>query len=204
VQIRCSGYSKSRGGSDGDGYQDHVPRTGRVRYRAQVRVEGVSESKTFSIEKAAAKWAGDVEREIDSGDHNAGAKQTKLAELLERYDRQVVERMPPKSAATARRQLRWWTEALAKQTGSKAPTLAQITPARIIAAREALEAEPYSRSNKPDADRYDRSPATVNRFMAALGRAIHAGRRVAPGEPQSRARRRQAPAGVVRARAVPR
>lgn len=59
------------------------------KYRAQVRVEDVSASKTFSVKTAAKQWAKDKEREIQDRLNSSVADKT-LGDMMRRYAKEVT------------------------------------------------------------------------------------------------------------------
>jgi integrase len=132
---------------------------GETSYRVQVRVKGYpAQTATFSTKTAAKLWAKTTEAAIAEGRHfkTAEAKRHTLAELVDRYAREVL---PGKRYADRREaHLAWWKDTLG------AYSLAELTPARIAEARDSLLGAPTTRG--------PRKPATVVRYMAALSHAL--------------------------------
>ena len=120
-------------------------------YRAKVRLKGCpAQSATFERLTDARKWAQATETAIREGRYftHSEAKKHTVADLVERFERDVA---PHKGAQTAKdyvRQLRWWRERIG------AHTLADMTPALISEQRDILAR--------------DITPATVNRYLSAL------------------------------------
>jgi integrase len=124
---------------------------------------------TFRRKTDAIKWAQSAEAAIREGRYfpQAAARRHTIAELLERYAKEVV---PHKrnDARNQSRQLRWFTERIGRRP------LADLTPALVSELREVLKREPIPpKSKRPDPAaplRY-RTPATVNRYLAVLSHA---------------------------------
>jgi integrase len=134
---------------------------GKTSYRVKVRLKGYPvQSATFDRLTDAKKWASATESAIREGRHfkTAEAKKHTLAELIDRY----IEREIPKKGAQAanqKTQLLWWKQAIGVYL------LADVTPALIAEQRDTLLGESTHQSEK-------RSPATVNRYLAALSHAF--------------------------------
>ena len=125
-------------------------------YRVKVRLKGQPpQSATFTRKGDAEKWAAKVETDIREGRHfqTAEAKRHTLAELIDRYRLGILP--GKKDAAQQERQLNWWKTRLGHLL------LSDLTQASLAEQRDHLNNEPR-RSNTP------RSPATVNRYLAAL------------------------------------
>lgn len=129
---------------------------GETAYRVKVRLKGCApQSATFTRKTDADKWASKIETEIREGRHfnTVAAKRHTLAELIDRY---VATVLPgKKDAAQQARQLAWWKARLGYCL------LSDLSAPLLAEQRDALLCEPR-RSDKP------RSPATVNRYLAAL------------------------------------
>lgn len=128
-----------------------------VTYRVKVRLKGYpTQSATFHRLTDAKKWAQQTEAAIREGRHfkTTEAKRHTLKQAVDRYISTVLP-TKPKSTADQTTQLRWWQENLGSYT------LADITPAVLAEFREKLSAG-ITRSGKP------RTPATINRYLAAL------------------------------------
>lgn len=140
--------------------QERVNASGDKSYRVQVRLRGAPpETATFSRITDARKWAQQTEADIRAGRHFRGveAKRHTVAEMLERYEEQIL----PKKGSWAEGQafhLQWWKERLGPYM------LAYVTPAMIAEKRDELEATPVKqgKTEKP------RSASTVIRYMATL------------------------------------
>jgi len=117
----------------------------------RVRRRGISETASFACRSEAEQWAHEVEQAMESGlwsRTNRGGGFT-MGWVLDRY---LASRRPNRDA---RRQLEWWRGHL----GARA--LTSVSRKRILGLRRQLAQERTS-SGKC------RSPATVNRYMAAL------------------------------------
>ncbi len=134
---------------------------GKKSFQVKVRLKGYPvQTATFERLTDARQWAQSTESAIKEGRHfkTAEAKRHTLAELIDRYVRDVLP-TKPKSAQTQGGQLQWWRN----QLGAYA--LADVTPALIGECRDKL-AGSVSVRHKPF------SPATVNRYIAALSHAF--------------------------------
>lgn len=135
---------------------------GKTSYRVKVRIKGYpAQTATFDQVTAAKRWAQSTESAIRENRHfkTSEAKKRTLAELIDRYVRDVLP-AKPKSASDQQRQLEWWKA----EIGSYA--LADVTPALIAEYRDKLARGITVLTKKP------RNPATVNRYLAALSVAL--------------------------------
>ena len=157
-------------------------------YRVEVRLKGYpAQRATFARLTDARAWARDTESDIKRGRHftTAEAKRHTVAELVDRYSRDVLSKKKGKTQAPQRGQLAWWKAELG------AHTLADCTPALIAEKRDKLAAEPipepkraepkpYRRSFRDGRQRQAtdspppryRSPASINRYLAVLSHAF--------------------------------
>ena len=132
---------------------------GRTVYRVKVRRKGSpTQTATFTRLTDARKWAQVTEAAVLEGRHFkiTEAKRHTLAEMIDRYVREVLPRKSQSSIYMQTQQLSWWKD----QIGTH--LLSDVTPALIVEHRDKLaqgDAEP-------------RSNATVVRYMAALGHAF--------------------------------
>lgn len=130
---------------------------GKRRYRAQIRMKGYpTQSATFERKTDAKKWAQDTESAIRDGRHfkTSEAKRHTVNEMIDRYIKNVL---PSKGyqAYNQRPQFEWWKNQIGDYT------LADATPALIAECRDRLlEGNTHLKKQ--------RSPATVNRYLAAL------------------------------------
>lgn len=141
--------------------EKRVSGDGETSYRVKVRLKGFPvQSATFERLTDARKWAQQTESAIREGRHfkTTEAKRHTLAELIDRYCRDVLP-SKPKIARDQTQQLAWWKE----EIGSYA--LADVSPSLLAECRDKLGREITVR-NKP------RSPASVVRYMAALSAAF--------------------------------
>lgn len=134
---------------------------GTTSYRARVRVRGHRpETATFGRRTDAKAWAKGIEAAIQEGRHlpTVEARRHTLAELIDRYIRDVIPQKSP-TAAKQTPQLNWWRAELGDLI------VADVSRARIAEARDRLA----SSETKPGVRR---SPSTVNRYLAALSHAF--------------------------------
>jgi integrase len=169
-----------------------TPRKGKrgQSWRAQIRRKGhPTVSKTFRRKRDAEDWANDAESQIlrDNYFPAAEARKHTVAELIDRYVRDHLP-LKPKSARRQGAQLAWWRE----QYGPR--LLVSLTPALLTEARDRLAAVPA-----PSGER--RSPATVNRYLAALSHPLSVASREwqwLEANPLSKVSRPKEPRGRVR------
>lgn len=134
--------------------------TRNASWRVMVRVKGhPAQTATFERKRDAEQWAQKTEAAIREGQHfpERAARRRTVADLLDRY---ITEQCPSRKDARNRvQQLGWWRD----QIGSL--TLVDLSPSAINKAIVELLATPtrYAR---------DRSPATANRYLAALSHAL--------------------------------
>lgn len=134
---------------------------GTVTYRAKVRLKGLpSQTATFKRKTDAQRWVQKVETELREGRHFHLCESRKhvFAELASRYTKEVLGQRP-KNVANSQRHINYWSAKLGHLT------LAEITPAIIVACRTELLAEQTRRKKL-------RSPATVVRYLATLSHAF--------------------------------
>ncbi len=134
---------------------------GKISYRVKIRIKGFpTQTATFSRITDAKDWAKITEGAIKDRRYfkNTESKKRTLKELIERYIDDVLP-AKPKSKDKQSSQLNWWKEAIGDYF------LVDITPALIAEYRDKLAKE-KTRFNK----KY--SPATVNRYLAAISHAF--------------------------------
>lgn len=146
--------------------------TGATSYRVEVRLKGYpAQRATFTRKTDAKKWAQTTEAAIREGRHfgTVEAKRHTLADLVDRYTRDELPKKKDKTQGPQVQQLTWWKD----QIGAR--TLADVTPALLAEYRDTLSRDPVQTKAKDPThagpERY-RSPATVNRYLAALSHAF--------------------------------
>lgn len=132
---------------------------GKLTYRVKVRLKGFPpQSASFNRITDAKKWAQNTEAAIREGRHfkTVESKRHTFGEMIDRY---IKHRLPLKGSARNIRnqqsQLEWWK----KQLGHY--VLADVTPALVAEQRDNLSTSYVTEDKKT-------SPATVNRYLAAL------------------------------------
>lgn len=128
-----------------------------VSYRVRVRLKGFPlQTATFQRLSDAKRWVQSTESAIREGRHfkTSEAKKHTLGDTIQRYCTSVLKHRP-RSAAQREQQLKWWNE----QIGSYC--LADVTPSLLSSYKEKL-AEGITHNKRT------RSPASVNRYLAAL------------------------------------
>ncbi len=137
-------------------FEKRTSKNGEVSYRAKVRLKGRPAcSKTFRRLTDAKRWAKKTETEIEEGSYLSNARKHTLSELIDRYLEDILPKKGIAMQEVQTPQLRWWK----KQLGSY--LLVDITPALIIEKRSKLEKGKVHGGKA-------RSPATCNRYLAAL------------------------------------
>ena len=134
---------------------------GKSSYQVKVRLKGYpAETGTFERLTDARKWASATETAMREGRHfkTGEAKRRTMAELIDRYIQDILPGKP-KNIRIQTQQLTWWRD----QIG--AYTLADITPSLIAEYRDKLAGGETVRGTQ-------RSPATVNRYLAALSHVL--------------------------------
>ncbi len=135
---------------------------GSPAYRVKVRLKGQPVvSATFARLTDARRWAQATEAAIREGRYfkTSEAKRHTLADLVDRYIREVLPHKP-KNASNSKTQLLWWKVRLGHLS------LADLSAATIVQCRNDLLAT-QTRRKRP------MSPATVVRYMAALSHALN-------------------------------
>ncbi|MEO7560179.1 MAG: site-specific integrase [Nitrosospira sp.] len=141
--------------------EKRVTDDGKVSFRVKVRIKGFpTQTATFERKTDANKWAQATESAIRENRHfkTSEAKRHTLAELIDRYVRDVLP-TKPKNARDQLRQLNWWKAEIGQYA------LADVTPSLIAQYRDKLASGITHHGKR-------RSPATVNRYMAALSVAF--------------------------------
>ena len=155
-----------------------ITQDGNTAYRVKVRLRGYpDQSATFERRTDAKRWAQQTEAAMREGRHfkTTEAKRHTLAELIDRYVRDVMPHKP-KSAKDQTRHLDWWKA----QLGSY--TLADVTPSMLAEYRDKLASgmledgsmtRELKANGKPRVAPVEpRSPSTVVRYIAALSHAF--------------------------------
>lgn len=141
--------------------REYAKEDGTVSYHAEVRLRGKDPQRaTFRTRSLAKKWIQDTESAIRDGRHfkTVESKKHTLGEVVDRFTTEWLskyQKRRPKQTAL----LNWWKKRLGNVL------LSDLTPALIAEARDALLAETTVRKSI-------RSPSTVNRYLAALSKAL--------------------------------
>jgi integrase len=139
---------------------------GRAVYRVKVRLRGHPPADgTFERITDAKRWAAETETRIREGRwfQQVEARRHTLADLIDRYDREYLASARMRSKAQRRQHLAWWRIELG------ATSLADLTPARITAARARLLETTVARTKTK------LTPSTANRYMASLAHCLMLG-----------------------------
>jgi integrase len=149
------------------------PTSGRISYRAQVRLKGhPSQSETFRNQRDAQRWAAALESAILERRHfpQTRAQRITFAELAQRYRDSALLDASARHKATAERHIAWWQ----RQLGTVC--LAEITADRLSAARDYLASQLCTRRATHPVEggsgTYRRCGATVNRYVSTLSHLL--------------------------------
>ena len=139
--------------------QKRTTATGKVRYRAIVRIKGhPSQFATFHKKSDAVLWAQQREAGLKLGKTFTDVLPNNhtLSNLIDKY---ILEVLPQKKDQCPLKQLRWWNREMGNLP------LDQITPAMIVECRTKLAQGKTHYGTK-------RLPSTVNRYLAILSHAF--------------------------------
>lgn len=131
--------------------------SGKITYRVKIRLKGFpDQTASFDRITDAKNWAQLTEAAIREGRHfkTTESKKHTLAKTIERYIKDVLP-TKPKSVYAQTIHLNWWKEELGDYT------LADITSSLISQYKDKLATGITARGTQ-------RSPSTVNRYLAAL------------------------------------
>ena len=133
-------------------------KAGESVYRVRVRKKGHPiQTATFKRKTDAKNWAKSIESAIDERRHFKSAESTRrtLAELIDRYLQEKVIHLSNNEVRNRTQQLVYWREQLG------GISLADVSTALIVEQRDRL-------ASRITANGRQRTPATVNRYLAAL------------------------------------
>lgn len=134
---------------------------GSISYHAEVRLKGYPPQRaSFRTKTLAKKWVQDTESSIRDGRHfrTAEAKKHTVKDLIDRFINQWLAQFPHRIIRQTA-YLAWWKNRLGHLF------LADLTPAILAEARDALLAEKTPRQTI-------RNPSTANRYIAAFSRTL--------------------------------
>ncbi len=145
-------------------------RRGKTVFHVQVRMTGFpARTKSLPTRRLAVRWATKIEAQMIEGRHfrDPQARNRTLAETIDRY---VAEEVPKKRSRTSGATLQWWRDKLGHLK------LSEIAPAILVEYRGKLSREPFTRARpespksivKGAARQFNRSPTTVNHYLASL------------------------------------
>ena len=141
--------------------REYTKDDGTVTFHAEVRLRGYTPQRdSFRTKSQAKKWIQDTESAIRDGRHfkTTEAKRHTLGELIDRFVNQWLPKYPKRQDKQTAL-LTWWKNRLGHHV------LSDLTPAVIAEARDTFLSETTKRKQL-------RSPSTVNRFLAALSKAL--------------------------------
>lgn len=138
--------------------QKRISKKGNISFRVEIRLKGFPPQRaTFHRLTDAKKWAASTESAIRENRYfkTAEARRHTFGEMVDRYIRDILSKKPEKARKLQTTQMLWWKTQLGHHT------LADISPAAISECRDLLSHERIKKDS-------NRSPATVNRYLAAL------------------------------------
>lgn len=141
--------------------QKRVQQDGKVAYHVRIRRKGHPlQCGTFTTISRAKEFVQRTEAAMKEGRYlkTVEAKKHTLAELIERYVRDILPRKP-KSNRQQLMQLKWWKEQLGYRI------LSDLSPSIIAEYRDKLSREKTTTGEV-------RSPSTVVRYLAVLSHAL--------------------------------
>ena len=165
---------------------------GRTVYHVQIRLKDHdSQTATFDRKADAEEWAARTEAALRERRHfpDRAMRRLKFGELIDKFVDSEIEQRAVRDITRLTNQMDWWGELLGRDT-----PLIDITPARIVECRDRLT-HGETISGKPA------SPATVNRYLAVLSKAMSAAVKEwfwLPDNPCRNVRRPTEPRGRVR------
>jgi integrase len=136
---------------------------GRTTYRVKIRLKGHQpQTASFARITDAKKWAASTESAIREGRHfkTTEAKKHTLAELINRYIKEVLPSKTPKLRNNQTTQLNWFKNEIGVYT------LADISRPMLVQCRDKLMNETGNHGKV-------RTPASVVRYIAALSHAFN-------------------------------
>ena len=133
-----------------------------ITYKVRIRKpNSPTVTKTFSSKSLAQKWGRKTELQIEEGiyfDKVEAASHT-VADLVDRYLKEELNKLSETDWPARKRQLNWWKSEIGRLTLNK------VTPALIVEHRNKLKQETTYRHTL-------RSGSTVNRYLAAFSAAL--------------------------------
>lgn len=141
--------------------QERRTAKGEKHYRALVRVKSQPvQTATFRRKTDARRWAERTESDLRRGRYfpRETARKRTLAELIDIYCAERLSELSAGDQKNRRLQLAWWRQQIGRTS------LAELRPGLIAAQRRRLARRGESGSR--------RSPATQNRYVAALSAAL--------------------------------
>jgi integrase len=134
----------------------YTSKTGVTTYRVRVQRKGHKvQTATLPSLREARRYATMVEGEIIAGRHfpESTSKKHTLAELLARYDREIVPTLAPSTQRTQRQRITFWSQRLGHKS------LSDITKADVVAVKE-------------DLTRRGRAAGTIHHYIGTLSHAL--------------------------------
>jgi integrase len=151
-------------------FEKRTSSDGRITYRAKIRVAGYPPiNQTFESKKKAERWAQRIEADMHDGKYfpHAKAKKKTVSDLIDRYLDDLADNNPSRHG-DVKNQLVWWKSQIGKIG------VLILSPEHILDARKKLLAR-ITRNLDENGNRLTLSPATANRYTAALHTAMNYG-----------------------------
>lgn len=132
-----------------------------TKYRVRVRIDGQQRTATFTRRTDAREWARETETALSRGRHvpTTTERRKTLGDAIDRYIKAIPLKARNRSSANTVQQLGWW-----KDRAGNTP-LPQVTPALLTELRDELARQEIDTGQT-------RSPASVNRYLAALSHCL--------------------------------
>jgi integrase len=143
--------------------EKRIDKDGKIKYLARVRIKGKPrESAIFKRKSDAERWANGIESAIIEGRHfkTSESKRRTVSEVIQRYLEVVLPYKSLSMQFAQKSQLLWWQEKAGYYL------LSDFTSQVISSLREELLNGSTNRGDK-------RTPATVNRYLAALSHVMN-------------------------------
>lgn len=144
--------------------QKRKTKGGEIRYKVTIRLRGTeTQTATFRRLTDAKQWEQATEAAIREGRYfrSSEAQRRTLAELIDRYDEEVLSQKPIERRRDQQRHLAWWRQECGHLL------LRDVTPAVLSKARSKLRSGADLGSSGSE-----RSPGTVNRYVGSVRHAL--------------------------------
>jgi integrase len=133
-----------------------------ISYRVRVRVNGQERTGTFARRTDAREWAHDTESALKRGRHipTSSERRRTIADAIDRYINAVPLKARNRSSRNTIQQLKWWRTRIGELP------MSNCTTAVLAEVRDELASQQLHSTGS------HRSPASVNRYLAALSHCL--------------------------------